>query len=345
MVKVICIVCGGSFESVRTTKKYCSIECESKFRYQNSKSDFLLICECCDKEFKSSKKTAKYCSIVCSNKNRQLKENRDNHLNICEICGVEFKSIFKEKRFCSEKCNRKFRYLEELKILIKYTCEWCKSVFERPKSFKETRFCSNSCSKFAMHANMSEQEKENWKNKISESNTGNIFTPERKEQYRKMFSGGGNPRFGVPVSDKIKNKIAESLSKTISEKIVKGEFLSWFEKGKIFSNKMKKEVVYRSSWEKTVYEFLDQNEEVIEFSVEPFYIPYLFEGLTKHYIPDVLITYKNGIQKLVEIKPSVFINYSINQSKFSAAFEYCQSKCILFEVWDENIINNLLIEN
>jgi hypothetical protein len=56
-----------------------------------------------------------------------------------------------------------------------------------------------------------------------------------------------------------------------------------------------------------------------------------------------LIIYKDGTQKLVEIKPSYYVDAEVNKAKFASAQKYCDDKGIIFEVWTEKIISNLFI--
>lgn len=108
---------------------------------------------------------------------------------------------------------------------------------------------------------------------------------------------------------------------------------------KIFSTKLNKTLFIRSSWEEKIVNDLDNDQEIESFIYEPFSIRY--ENNKKeirNYIPDLLITYKNGQQKLVEIKPEYLINTEKNLCKFDAARNYCQEKGLLFEIWTEKEI-------
>ena len=141
----------------------------------------------------------------------------------------------------------------------------------------------------------------------------------------------------------------EKYSQEKSEQWINGKynnvnFNNLYKRGNYFSTKMSKEVYYRSSWEKHVFEYLDKNEEVVNFLSEPFSLPYYYDNNKRHYIPDILVSYKNGSQTLIEIKPEYQVTAIKNQAKFKAAQEYCDSKGILFEVWTEKTINNLFIE-
>ena len=66
-----------------------------------------------------------------------------------------------------------------------------------------------------------------------------------------------------------------------------------------------KEVVYRSSWERAVFRFLDSNDGVKEWSSEEYVIPYrcATDKRIHRYFVDIYFKDSAGQQWLVEIKP------------------------------------------
>lgn len=83
---------------------------------------------------------------------------------------------------------------------------------------------------------------------------------------------------------------------------------------------------FRSSWEKAYFEYLDANPNVKCFISEGLKIPYVSNvrtGRFRNYIPDVLVTYSDGKQDLVEIKPKKRLAQPKNVKKFAAAREWC----------------------
>ncbi|WOL22735.1 hypothetical protein [Escherichia phage vB_EcoM_JNE01] len=104
--------------------------------------------------------------------------------------------------------------------------------------------------------------------------------------------------------------------------------------------------IYRSSWEKDVMIALDNNPAVIEWSVEPFSIPYVnpVDGKTHQYWPDFYVQYigADGKQhaQLIEVKPykqcqmetakskKDKITVAINQAKWAYALEFCKNNRI-----------------
>lgn len=62
-------------------------------------------------------------------------------------------------------------------------------------------------------------------------------------------------------------------------------------------------VYYMSGWELRRYKEFDADPCVACYSVQPCSIPYLWDGSTHRYIPDVLVEYVDGSKVLEEIKP------------------------------------------
>lgn len=111
--------------------------------------------------------------------------------------------------------------------------------------------------------------------------------------------------------------------------------------------------IYRSSWEKDVMVSLDNNPAVIEWSVEPFPIPYMcpVDNKMKNYWPDFIVRYigPDGKEKvqLIEIKPlkqchmemaktkKDKLTVLVNQAKWTYAYTFCQNNGIEFKLLTE----------
>lgn len=111
---------------------------------------------------------------------------------------------------------------------------------------------------------------------------------------------------------------------------------------------------YRSSWELTVMNLLDNHPNVIQWASESISIPYVnpLTGKRSMYIPDFLILYKDkgGRQKaeLVEVKPNkeaIAENAKskrdkaalmINTAKWAAAMSWCKKNGISFRILTES---------
>lgn len=118
---------------------------------------------------------------------------------------------------------------------------------------------------------------------------------------------------------------------------------------------------YMSSWELKVMKFLDENRSILKISSEPFAIPYISPKDNKEhrYFPDFIVKTKDSVF-LVEVKPfsqtqkpkqpkrmtqksreryiDEIYTYEINQAKWKAAQELCETKNMKFLILTENEI-------
>lgn len=97
-------------------------------------------------------------------------------------------------------------------------------------------------------------------------------------------------------------------------------------------------VPYRSSLELRFMEMLDGNSNVDSYEYEPEGIPYTLEGKPHKYYPDFLITWTNGRQEVIEIKPSSELQTIKNKAKFDSAQFYYEELGIKFNVLTETIL-------
>jgi len=115
------------------------------------------------------------------------------------------------------------------------------------------------------------------------------------------------------------------------------------------------EVVFRSSWELSMNQFLDNNPNILRWSSEELIIPYLkpTDKKVHRYFPDYWIEYKNRdgkiVQEVLEVKPDNQVNvgrkkritnyeritYAINIAKWEAATKYCNDRGIKFRILTE----------
>jgi len=119
-------------------------------------------------------------------------------------------------------------------------------------------------------------------------------------------------------------------------------------------------VIFRSSYERKIFEYCDLNESVIYWESEEKVIPYLdpITGRMKRYFPDVFIKYKDkegNIRKvLIEIKPKRDLiepeknpkrrtkswvyrvqTWARNQAKWAAAKNWCEDRGYEFKIFTE----------
>jgi hypothetical protein len=307
-----CTICNNDFNTNRSHTLFCSTKCSSKDKYEKNKLKFERTCQCCNNVFKSPKKDTRFCSTACINTFTKKNEDVENKCLECDnVFTVSY--IKRERKFCSRSCatshlNKKMT--DETKQKMSNTIKLKFSNGERIHPFKD----------------QSLSDKHKQKISISRIQKGSA-------------SGERNPMFNKKHSLNTREKI----SNTRSLRMINGDYNSWFCKGKHFSTKINKEVYYKSSWEKCALQFLDLEQTIITFMYEPFSVTYYYDNNKRHYIPDFLIIYKDGTQKLVEIKPSYYVDAEVNKAKFASAQKYCDDKGMIFEVWTEKTISNLII--
>jgi hypothetical protein len=169
-------------------------------------------------------------------------------------------------------------------------------------------------------------------------------TPERAQKI-------ANALKGVNKSDSHKQKIAENMksywsceenrakqSRRQAECVKNGMLTKATREHGYFENPTKStntSVYYRSLFELNAIIFLEGNDDVTFYSVEPYRIEYAYEGKTRNYIIDYMIKYQDGRKVLVEIKPSCHTVNPINIAKFDAAIKFAIEHGMTFETWTE----------
>ena len=118
-------------------------------------------------------------------------------------------------------------------------------------------------------------------------------------------------------------------------------------------------IIYRSSWECKVMDWLDRNDSIISWASEELIIPYISPADNKYhrYFPDFLVKAKTRDGKfktiLIEVKPkkqtlppepkkrvtkqyiNEVVTYGVNQAKWKAAEEFCLDRGWEFKVMTE----------
>lgn len=118
-------------------------------------------------------------------------------------------------------------------------------------------------------------------------------------------------------------------------------------------------IIYRSTWECRVMEWLDRNTDIISWASEELAIPYIspVDGRKHRYFPDFLVKVKTKTGSktmMIEVKPArqakppeprkrvtkQYINevatWGVNQAKWKAAEEYCLDRGWQFSVLTED---------
>lgn len=117
------------------------------------------------------------------------------------------------------------------------------------------------------------------------------------------MSGENNPFYGKEH----KKEVKELMSNIKTEQIASGELNilrnAWGNKGSYESTKTNVIELYDSELELVRMRMLDNDTDVIHWTKKHgIRIPYLYNGITKNYVPDFLITYEDGTKSLEETK-------------------------------------------
>jgi hypothetical protein len=119
-------------------------------------------------------------------------------------------------------------------------------------------------------------------------------------------------------------------------------------------------IIYRSLWERKFMVYCDNNENILRWSSEEIWIPYIspLDNRVHKYFPDFYIKYKdtsgNIKESLIEIKPKRQVNgpnlnkkmtkkqvtevteFAKNQAKWKAAEEFCKDRRWNFQILTED---------
>src|SRR5574337_541933 len=125
-----------------------------------------------------------------------------------------------------------------------------------------------------------------------------------------------------------------------------------------------KDIIYRSSWERSVFKWCDTQSCVLQWSSETVVIPYRCktDKQMHRYFVDLYIKLESGKELLVEIKPEIqtkppekrskvtrkylgeVLTYAKNISKWKAAESYALDRRMTFEIWSERTMKNMGIK-
>jgi len=190
------------------------------------------------------------------------------------------------------------------------------------------------------------------KKKIGQSNIGKHNFWLGKKQTPEMIAKRVE-KIKLPCSEEKKAKISksntgkkrtkaqcEALSKRTAERYKCGWHNGRGKFGYFFSKKMNKEVFYRSSYELIAYKILEQDKTVCSFYAESFRIPYIWNGKTHQYIPDIKSIGTNGKISVIEVKAEWQLLNERVMLKMAAAKLFCLENGYNFYVWTEKELLN-----
>lgn len=90
----------------------------------------------------------------------------------------------------------------------------------------------------------------------------------------------------------------------------------------------------RSPVEEDILNYLDSEDTVYRYWIEPIKIPFISGGKKHTYTPDVMAEYRDKSRVLIEVKSFRDINDSANLRKYEVGQNYCDGQINLdFEIW------------
>jgi len=169
--------------------------------------------------------------------------------------------------------------------------------------------------------------------------SSSLYVKNNPEKIAEMAKKVSKTMTGRKLTDKHRENMSKGRSKAIAEGKINP--FSHGLNGHFYSKKNKKKLWYRSSWELQAYKILEQLSKVIKYESEPFYIPYKFQGIERNYIPDILVTYDDNSQELIEVMREDLLEDEMRIVKLKAAKRYCDKNNINFSVWTEKFLFKL----
>lgn len=328
-----CFSCGKEFAHRKRNKIYCSRDCyfaekgkTKEWRAQER------ICLLCGESYLPSHKEQMYCGIKCFAE-KKLKIDLSKSLPVeCFKCGKEFlrrPSAFSEKNFCSRACTKLDPETRN--------CPACKEDFVVNWPGSKKRFCSKSCSRsgefhpmYGKRFSLPEGYEPWTKGKTAETDEriaalGRKISEKIKIQYEnglRCVDGPKNPNYGITRDQRTPEQL-ERYSKAAAKRVQEGvldKAHPRFLRGKHRSEKIGREIFFRSSLEKRVMVCLDADPTVLTYEYEPVQIKY---DNGKRYIPDFIVSYSNGRKVLLEVKGGQYLETTATQLKAQAGQTYC----------------------
>lgn len=282
-------------------------------------------------KFPNSEITSIEIKEYCINKSKEYWNDKNHRI----IAGKLSKEFWKDPKNRKEKSNQN----KELWKDLNYRKNQSKCLKNR---WKDPEYCKK----------MSEYSKEFWKdpeNRTKHSKLMKDLWVNDKKFIKKVLDKMQDPKNREHLRQKTTEyfsnpKHREAASDRTSETYIIGKLQphKYYKYGSFFSIKNNKQIFYRSSYEKIYYKYLENNNMVISYVVEPIKIKYLnHKGLKRNYIPDVLVEYNNSIKELTEIKPECFLKNEITILKIKALKKYCKENNLIPKIITEKELNDL----
>lgn len=157
--------------------------------------------------------------------------------------------------------------------------------------------------------------------------------PSKREELRER-----RRKFWASRDEEWMKKFSKKLSKSMAETHrLRGNVFHKFHDSGFVNTKKAGRVFCRSSWEKNVCKYLDENNSVMAYELEPFCIKYLNQNEEERYSRiDFFVESKDGIKLMIEVKPSGLIEH--DKYKIHGYKVYCQENGIRFMLATEKVV-------
>jgi hypothetical protein len=172
---------------------------------------------------------------------------------------------------------------------------------------------------------------EDTKQKMSKSHMGKVFTDEHCENIsegrKKMLEERGG--FTREHRENISKATIRQYHRGFEPKLhhLKG----WHESPKAGK------VYFRSSYEKKAFMKLDEDESVKIYQTEAISTEYFhpLKEITSSFLIDLLVEFKDGSRKLIEVKPEKWLSDDVVIAKIEAGEMKAKDMGVSFEIWTE----------
>lgn len=108
--------------------------------------------------------------------------------------------------------------------------------------------------------------------------------------------------------------------------------------GRFVSEKSGRSFYYRSHLELKWFKRIEAHPRIHKFEVETLVIPYLVNGNSRLYVPDVRVWFVDGTSKVLEIKPRSQWRDSRNVAKWASAKVWCRKRGMVFQVVADDFV-------
>jgi hypothetical protein len=178
--------------------------------------------------------------------------------------------------------------------------------------------------------------------KVGEASRERWADPEyRRKRVESIREVQSDPAYRVRMAESVRESRTPEVRAKISKwqreafrdgrRVLSGGADNRYRRGWLVTRKAGR-VYFRSGWEKECYKALDTNSEVESFQVEPFSIPYRFQGRVRNYFPDCLARLRSGRQILIEVRADWRFDLPKARAQFRAAQRYARAHGMEFRI-------------